>query len=133
MISDGVNNKAGSFFTSYEFFYAWRKIEGQVNEVNGIDSLYTLIQGMLNKYRLRDIIHNFIFIPDSSKKDEKIVCRYPQYYAANKLSFWLNLINLQNTEAITNLYSNFVLVHCKRTDRKSCMQRLRNEISRRRC
>jgi len=85
IISDGVNNKAGSFFAPYEFFYAWRRIEGQSKDVDGIDSMFTLIQGMFNQNRLRDIIHNFIFIPDSSKKDEKIVCRYPQYYAANKL------------------------------------------------
>ncbi len=85
VISDGVNTKAGSFFGPYEFFYAWRKIEGMVNEVDGIDAMYTLIQGMFNRKRLRDIIHNFIYLPDSSKKNEKIVCRYPQYYAATKL------------------------------------------------
>jgi type I restriction enzyme R subunit len=85
VISDGVNTKAGSFFAPYEFFYAWRKIEGMVNEVDGIDAMYTLIQGMFNRKRLRDIIHNFIYLPDSSKKNEKIVCRYPQYYAARKL------------------------------------------------
>lgn len=85
VISDGVNNKAGSFFASYEFYYAWRKVEGLDNEVDGIDSMYTLIQGMFNHKRLRNIIRNFIYIPDASKKDEKIVCRCPQYYAANKL------------------------------------------------
>ncbi|WCT13492.1 type I restriction endonuclease subunit R [Mucilaginibacter jinjuensis] len=85
VISDGVNNKAGSFFAPYEFYYAWRKIEGFIKEVDGIDSLYTLIHGMFNRYRLRDIIQNFIYFPDSSKKDEKLVCRYPQYYAATKL------------------------------------------------
>ena len=85
VISDGVNTKAGSFFAPYVFFYAWRKIEGMVNEVDGIDAMFTLIQGMFNRKRLLDIIHNFIYLPDSSKKNEKIVCRYPQYYAARKL------------------------------------------------
>jgi type I restriction enzyme R subunit len=47
--------------------------------------MFTLIQGMFHKNRLRDIIRNFIYIPDSSKKNEKIVCRYPQYYAARAL------------------------------------------------
>jgi type I restriction enzyme R subunit len=47
--------------------------------------MYFLIEGMFNHDRLRDIIRNFIYIPDASKKDEKIVCRYSQYYAANKL------------------------------------------------
>jgi len=85
VISDGVNNKSGSLFAPYEFFYAWRRIAGLAKDVDGIDSMFTLIQGMFNKNRLRDIIRNFIYIPDSSKKNEKIVCRYPQYYAARAL------------------------------------------------
>jgi type I restriction enzyme R subunit len=85
IISDGVNNKSGSFFAPYEFFYGWRRVAGLAKDVNGIDSMFTLIQGMFHKNRLRDIIRNFIYIPDSSKKNEKIVCRYPQYYAARAL------------------------------------------------
>ena len=85
VISDGVNNKAGSFFAPYDFFYAWRRVAGLAKEVDGINSMYTLIEGMFNKTRLRDIIRNFIYLPDNSKKDEKIVCRYPQYYAARAL------------------------------------------------
>jgi type I restriction enzyme R subunit len=85
VISDGVNNKSGSFFAPYEFFYGWRRVAGLAKEVDGIDSMFTLIQGMFHKNRLRDIIRNFIYIPDSSKKNEKIVCRYPQYYAARAL------------------------------------------------
>lgn len=85
VISDGVNNKAGSFFAPYEFFYAWRRVAGLAKDVDGIDSMFTLIQGMFHKNRLRDIIRNFIYIPDNSKKEEKIVCRYPQYYAARAL------------------------------------------------
>lgn len=127
VISDGVNNKAGSFFAPYEFFYAWRRLgavklplhgysdkqelagsreEDETHpgdmklplhrnngkqelansqEAQGINSMFTLIQGMFNKQRLRDIIRNFVFIPDNSKKEEKFVCRYPQYYAARAL------------------------------------------------
>lgn len=86
VISDGVNNKAGSFFAPYDFFYAWRSVpDGQLLDKDGIDSMFTLVKGMFNKRSMRDIIHNFIYLPDSSKKDEKILCRYPQYYAANKL------------------------------------------------
>jgi len=85
VISDGVNNKSGSFFAPYEFFYGWRRVAGLAKDVDGIDSMFTLIQGMFHKNRLRDIIRNFIYIPDSSKKSEKIVCRYPQYYAARAL------------------------------------------------
>ncbi|WP_336127102.1 type I restriction endonuclease subunit R [Mesoflavibacter sp. CH_XMU1422-2] len=85
VISDGVNNKAGSFFAAYEFYYAWRRVSDLAKDVDGINSMFTLIQGMLYQNRVRDIIQNFIYIPDTSKKDEKIVCRYPQYYAAKAL------------------------------------------------
>lgn len=85
VLSDGVNNKAGSFFAPYEFFYAWRRIAGMTKDVDGINSMYTLVQGMLHTNRLRDILRNFIYLPDASKKNEKIVCRYPQYYAAKAL------------------------------------------------
>jgi len=85
VISDGVNNKAGSFFAPYEFFYSWRKITGDEVDVDGIASMHSMIEGMFDKERLVDIIHNFIYMPDKSKKEEKIVCRYPQYYATRKL------------------------------------------------
>lgn len=85
VISDGVNTKAGSLFAPYEFFYAWRRIEGLAKNVDGIDSMFTLVSGMFQKNRFRDIIRNFIYLPDSSKKSDKIVCRYPQYYAAKAL------------------------------------------------
>lgn len=72
MISDGLNNKAGSFFAPYEFFYAWRKTDGaDLVEKDGIDSLYTMVKGMFNLHLIRDIIRNFIYFPDISKKDEK--------------------------------------------------------------
>lgn len=85
VISDGVNNKAGSLFSPYEFFYAWRKVNPEDESVDGIKSLYSMVHGLFNKQRLLDVIHNFIYFPDTSKKEVKIVCRYPQYYAANKL------------------------------------------------
>lgn len=86
VISDGVNNRAGSLFAPYDFFYAWRKTDGyELKEEDGINSLYSMVRGLFNQNRLIDIIRNFIFFPDTSKEDVKIVCRYPQYYAARKL------------------------------------------------
>ena len=85
VISDGANNKYGSFFAPYDFFYAWRKIESDDKELDGISSLVTMVSGLFRKDRLLDVIKNFIYFPDSSDKDTKIVCRYPQYFAATKL------------------------------------------------
>jgi type I restriction enzyme R subunit len=86
VISDGVNNKAGSFFAPYDFFYAWRsEPDRRIIDADGFNSMFSMVQGMFNQRILRDVIRNFIYIPDSSKKNEKIVCRYPQYYAARAL------------------------------------------------
>lgn len=85
VISDGVNSKAGSLFAPYEFYYAWRRIESLAKDVDGISSMFTLIKGIFNKNRFRDILRNFIFFPDTEKNESKIVCRYPQYYAARAL------------------------------------------------
>ena len=86
VISDGVNSKMGSFFAPYEFYYSWRKVTGEEKlEKDGIDSLFTMVGGLFDKARLLDVIRNFIYVPDKSSKEEKIVCRYPQYYAATKL------------------------------------------------
>ncbi|MFC1467410.1 type I restriction endonuclease subunit R [Verrucomicrobiota bacterium] len=86
VISDGVNNKAGSFFAPYAFYYSWRKTDGgDLIEKDGIDSLYSMIKGLFNPTRLCDVIRNFVYVPDVSRREEKILCRYPQYYAATKL------------------------------------------------
>lgn len=85
VISDGSNSKAGALFSKYDFFYAWRRAEGIQKEADGIDAMFTMVEGMFNRATLRDIIHNFIYFPDATKKEIKILCRYPQYYAANKL------------------------------------------------
>lgn len=85
VISDGVSNKYGSFFSSYDFFYAWRKVNSEDKELDGINSLVTMIKGLFQKERLLAIIKDFVYFPDSSDKDLKIICRYPQFFAANKL------------------------------------------------
>ncbi|BEI01677.1 hypothetical protein KB20921_09380 [Edwardsiella ictaluri] len=88
IVSDGVNSRLGNLFAPYPFFYAWRKISGsESNEKEGINALYTLIQGLLHPLRLLDVLKNFIFFPDTTKREIKICCRYPQYYAARKLYY----------------------------------------------
>ena len=85
VISDGVNNKMGSLFSPYEFFYAWRKVESSDKEVDGINSLITMIEGLFRQDRIISVIKDFVYFPDNSDKEMKIVCRYPQFFAATKL------------------------------------------------
>lgn len=85
VISDGANNKYGSLFSPYDFFYAWRKINSEDKELDGISSLVTMVKGLFRKDRLLAVMKDFVYFPDSSDKDIKIVCRYPQFFAAKKL------------------------------------------------
>lgn len=86
VLSDGVNSKLGSQFAPYEFLYAWRNVTGDEDVAkDGIDSLHTMVEGLFNPVRLRQVIRHFVYFPDKSHRDDKIVCRYPQFYAATRL------------------------------------------------
>ena len=85
VISDGVNNKYGTLFSDYDFFYAWRKVESTDKATDGINSLHTMMEGLFRKERLLSVIKDFVFFPDNSKSEKKIVCRYPQFFATHKL------------------------------------------------
>lgn len=61
VISDGANNKYGSFFSPYDFFYAWRKIEVDDKELDGINSLVTMVSGLFRKERLLAVIKDFVY------------------------------------------------------------------------
>ena len=85
VISDGVNNKYGSLFADYDFFYTWRKVEQKDKPGDGIDTLHSMMQGLFRRERLLSVMKDFIFFPDNSKSELKIVCRYPQFFATHSL------------------------------------------------
>lgn len=85
VISDGANTKVGSIFSGYEYFYSWRKVEAEDPSSTGLNTLITMVKGLFAKSRFVDVVHNFIFFPDSTSTEEKYLCRYPQYFAARKL------------------------------------------------
>ncbi|EKY4882297.1 type I restriction endonuclease subunit R [Vibrio vulnificus] len=104
IVSDGVSNKMGNLFAPYEFYYAWRKVTGnESTEKDGINALYTMIQGLFHPTRLLDVIKNFVFFPDTSKKEVKLCCRYPQYYAARKLYY-----NIKKERKVTDASGNII-------------------------
>lgn len=85
VISDGANTRLGSIFTPYEYYYSWNKANEKDSVANGISSLFTMISGAFAQDRVLSLLRDFVFYPDDSKKSEAIVCRYPQYFAANKM------------------------------------------------
>ena len=85
VICDGANTRLGSIFTPYRFYYAWNKANDTDTVAHGISSLMTMIKGAFAKDRILQILRDFVFYPDDSAKDEVIVCRYPQFFAAEKM------------------------------------------------
>ena len=85
VISDGVNNRYGALTTPYEYFYSWKKAEADDKDAEGVASLRSMVEGLFRKDRLLSVVHDFIYIPDNTKRETKIICRYPQYFAAKKL------------------------------------------------
>lgn len=85
VISDGANTKMGSIFTPYHFYYSWNRVNDEDAISNGISSVFSMVKGAFTKERLLKIIRDYIFYPDNSNKDEAIICRYPQFFAAEKM------------------------------------------------
>lgn len=94
VISDGLEAKAGALSAGFSRFMAWKSSDGKTVASPRIGQMETLINGMLNKRTLLDIIRHFIVFDKSKKEDNetgvttiqtiKKLAAYHQYYAVNK-------------------------------------------------
>lgn len=82
VLSNGIENKFGSFTSPYEFYNDWKKVESEEDESK--TDLRTLVFGTCDKNRLLDIFENFTLFDESKGKIKKIVPRYFQYYGVNR-------------------------------------------------
>lgn len=93
VVSDGLEAKAGSISAGLSRFMAWKSADGKAEASHLVSQLETLINGMLNKATLLDLIRHFIVFEKSSKEDAatgqisistvKKLAAYHQYYAVN--------------------------------------------------
>jgi type I restriction enzyme R subunit len=93
IVSDGLEAKAGSISAGLSRFMAWKSADGKAEASHLVSQLETLINGMLNKATLLDLIRHFIVFEKSSKEDPvtkqisistvKKLAAYHQYYAVN--------------------------------------------------
>lgn len=94
IISDGLEAKAGSLSAGYSRYMAWKTADGHTEASHLVSQLETLIQGMLSKETLIDLLRHFIVFQTSKKEDPatglttlstvKILAAYHQYYAVNR-------------------------------------------------
>ena len=88
-ISDATinNTKLGTTYTPYEHYYAWKKVhnEGPAAQ-RGIDQVKTIVAGVYEPNRFLEILRDYVYFPDKDfDKEEEVVCRYPQFFAARML------------------------------------------------
>lgn len=93
VISDGLEAKAGSLSAGLSRFMAWKSADGKAEASHLVSQLETLINGMLNKATLVDLIRHFVVFEKTKKEDlqtgvisittVKKLAAYHQYYAVN--------------------------------------------------
>ena len=93
VISDGLEAKTGSLSAGLSRFMAWKTADGKLEASPLVSQLETLINGMLNKTTLLDLIRHFVVFEKSKKEDVhtgvisistvKKIAAYHQYYAVN--------------------------------------------------
>jgi len=94
VISDGLEAKAGTISSGFSRFMAWKSSDGKIEASHLVSQLETLIEGMLNKETLIDLIRHFIVFEKAKKEDPetgiitintvKKMAAYHQYYAVNR-------------------------------------------------
>ncbi len=82
IISDGIEARAGTLTSNKEWFMPWKTIDGKKPAKNMVQ-LEILLQGMLGRERLLDIVRHFIVF-EKDRKTLKKLAAYHQYNAANK-------------------------------------------------
>ncbi|MBP1630104.1 MAG: type site-specific deoxyribonuclease, HsdR family [Bacteroidetes bacterium] len=83
VMSDQAYSKAGTITSSEDRFMEWKTKTGGYEDRRHA-SFDTLFEGMFEKKRLIDIIHNFICFSKEDKQEVKILSGYHQYFAVKK-------------------------------------------------
>lgn len=71
VISDGLEARAGSMSAGFSRMMAWKTADGRVEASNLVSQLEVLIQGMLNKKTLLDLIRSFTVFEKTKTEDKK--------------------------------------------------------------
>lgn len=86
VISNGHDAQYGSLTSTREHFYRWKRLDEDDPEPgNDQPLLPILLNGMLDRARLLDIVENFVLFDASEGSTHKIVARNHQYLGVNRV------------------------------------------------
>jgi type I restriction enzyme R subunit len=79
--SDGITARIGSLTADQERFMPWRTTDGKVIAAKGQPELDTLIEGIFERRRLLDLLHDFTVFGETGSGISKIIAGYHQFHA----------------------------------------------------
>lgn len=83
VMSDMAETRVGTITADEDRYVAWKSVDGDYSETKAA-TWKTMIDGMMPKARLVDIIKNFVCFNDSGEKVIKILAAYHQYFGVTK-------------------------------------------------
>ena len=79
--SDGITARVGSLTADQERFMPWRTTDGKVIAAKGQPELNILIEGIFERRRLLDLLHDFTVFGETGSGLSKIIAGYHQFHA----------------------------------------------------
>ncbi len=79
--SDGITARIGSLTADQERFMPWRTTDGKVIAAKGQPELNILIEGIFDRRRLLDLLHDFTVFGETGSGLAKIIAGYHQFHA----------------------------------------------------
>ncbi|MDD2476434.1 MAG: HsdR family type I site-specific deoxyribonuclease, partial [Dysgonamonadaceae bacterium] len=94
--SDGINAKVGTISSDFDRFMFWRTIDGNGEVSSSTPQLKVMLQGMMDKKRILDIVTKYTFFVHEEDKSFKILAGYHQYFAVKKALYKTHLAASEN-------------------------------------
>lgn len=83
VMSDMAETRVGTITSDEDRYVAWKSVDGDYSETK-MATWKTMVDGMMPKARLVDIIKNFVCFNDAGEKVVKILAAYHQYFGVTK-------------------------------------------------
>jgi len=94
--SDGINAKVGTISSDFDRFMFWRTVDGNGEAPSSTPQLKVMLQGMMDKNRILEIVTKYTFFVNEEDKSFKILAGYHQYFAVKKALYKTHLAASEN-------------------------------------
>lgn len=94
--SDGINAKIGTISSDFDRFMFWRTVDGNGEASSSTPQLKVMLQGIMDKNHILDIVTKYTFFVNEEDKSFKILAGYHQYFAVKKALYKTHIAAAEN-------------------------------------